>query len=132
MKYLTLNTYSGSLNVSALALGTGSAMKELTKDEYFRLFDIFAEAGGNCLDTAPGYCGGRSVAYIGEWMKKRGNRKNMVISTKACHSFNGEPSRLSREDMENDLSQSLKAMQIDNVDILWIHNDDINWPVSIA
>ena len=105
-------------------------MKALAKEQVFQLFDRFADAGGNCLDTAPGYNGGRSEAYIGEWLKLHGNRPGMIISTKACHAFEGEPSRLSRQDMENDLNQSLAAMQIDEVDLLWIHNDDIHWPVE--
>lgn len=130
MKYLKFDAYSDSFNISKLALGTGSTMKQLSKDEYFRLFDIFADAGGNCLDTAPGYCGGRSVAYIGEWMKIHQNRNNIIISTKACHTFQGEPSRLTRKDMEDDLNQSLTAMQTDHVDLFWIHNDDLNWPVE--
>ncbi len=130
MKYLDLKAYKESFNVSKFAFGTGSAMKELTKEEYFKLFDIFAEAGGNCLDTAPGYCGGRSEAYIGEWMKARANRDKIVVSTKACHAFAGEPSRLSQKDMEDDLNLSLKQMQTDYIDMFWIHNDDFNWPVG--
>ncbi len=34
MKYLTLNAYSDVLKISKFAFGTGSAMKELSKDQY--------------------------------------------------------------------------------------------------
>ena len=130
MKYLTLETYSGSFPVSKIAFGTGSAMWRLSKEEYFRLFDLYVQAGGNCLDTAPGYNHGISEAYIGEWMKARRNRASILLSTKACHTSEGQPSRLSRKDMEDDIHQSLCAMQIDCVDMLWIHKDDPDWPVE--
>jgi 1-deoxyxylulose-5-phosphate synthase len=130
MKYLRLDTQSGSLQISRFAFGTGSAMKDLSKAGFFSLFDLFSQAGGNCLDTAPGYNGGRSEAYIGEWLKAHGNRQAMVISSKVCHAASGQPSRLSRRDMEDDLDHSLAAMMLDHVDIVWIHNDDPDWPVE--
>lgn len=130
MKYLKLDAYAATLTISKFAFGTGSALRELSKEEFFGLFDLFAGAGGNCLDTAPGYNGGRSETYIGEWMKAHGNRPAMIISTKACHTFEGQPSRLSRQDMEDDVHQSLRQLQTDYVDVIWIHKDDPAWPVE--
>ncbi len=124
MKHITVKGVADDFQISRIAFGTGSVMKDLTGDEYFALFDLYASKGGNVLDTAPGYCGGRSEKYIGEWMKLHHNREQIFISTKACHAFPGEPSRLTYRDMSDDLDQSLRQLDTDYVDILWIHNDD--------
>jgi aryl-alcohol dehydrogenase-like predicted oxidoreductase len=130
MKHITVKGINEEFQISRIAFGTGSVMKDLTKEKYFALFDYYAEKGGNVLDTAPGYCGGRSERYIGEWMKIHHNREQMFISTKACHAFEGEPSRLTYKDMMDDLNQSLSQLDTDYVDILWIHNDDEAVPVE--
>ena len=130
MKYFTVHGIHGDFSASKVAFGTGSEIKELEKEERFALFDCFFENGGNILDTAPGYCGGTSEKHIGEWMKLRGNRKQIRISTKACHSFEGEPSRLTLRDMLEDLQLSLLQLQTDYIDIFWIHNDDPTRPVE--
>ena len=46
------------------------------------ILDAYAEAGGNFIDTADSYAGGRSEIMIGNWMKERGNRSDMVVATK--------------------------------------------------
>ena len=130
MKHIAVKGIKEDFQISRIAFGTGSVMKDLTKDEYFALFDLYAEKGGNVLDTAPGYCGGRSERYIGEWMKLHHNREKMFISTKACHAFPGEPSRLTFKDMTDDLNQSLNQLDTDYIDIFWIHNDDPAVPVE--
>ena len=130
MKHITVKGVRDEFQISRIAFGTGSVMKDLTREEYFELFDYYASKGGNVLDTAPGYCGGRSERYIGEWMKLHQNREQMFISTKACHAFAGEPSRLTYKDMMDDLNQSLSQLDTDYIDILWIHNDDETVPVE--
>ena len=130
MKHITVKGIHDDFQISRIAFGTGSVMKDLSKDDYFALFDLYASKGGNVLDTAPGYCGGRSERYIGEWMKLHHNREQICISTKACHAFEGEPSRLTYKDMMEDLNQSLNQLDTDYIDILWIHNDDQADPVQ--
>ena len=130
MKHITVKGINEDFQISRIAFGTGSVMKDLSREEYFALFDLYAQKGGNVLDTAPGYCGGRSERYIGEWMKLHNNREQKFISTKACHAFEGEPSRLTYKDMMDDLNQSLSQLDTDYVDILWIHNDDEAVPVE--
>lgn len=41
------------------------------------ILDYFYEQGGNFIDTANNYQFGESEMWIGEWMKKRGNRDEM-------------------------------------------------------
>ncbi|MBR6089677.1 MAG: aldo/keto reductase [Anaerolineaceae bacterium] len=130
MKQITVNGIREDFQISRIALGTGSVMKDLEKDQVFELFDLYVSKGGNVLDTAPGYCRGRSEKNIGEWMKLQHNREQMIISTKACHAFPGEPSRLTLKDMNDDLNLSLSQLDTDYVDILWIHNDDPAVPIQ--
>lgn len=130
MKYFTVKGIHSDFEASKVAFGTGSEIRSLSKEERFALFDFFFERGGNILDTAPGYCDGTSEKHIGEWMKLRGNRKDVRISTKACHAFAGEPSRLTLKDMMEDLELSLSQLQTDYVDLFWIHNDDPTKPVE--
>ena len=130
MKQITVKGVREDFEISRIAFGTGSAMKELSKEEFFALFDLFVEKVGNVLDTAPGYNGGRSEKYIGEWMKLHNNRDQIFVSTKACHTFEGEPSRLTYKDMMDDLTLSLSQLQTDYIDLFWIHNDDPAVPVE--
>lgn len=130
MNTITVKGVKENFEISRIAFGIGSALKELSKEEFFQLFDTFFAKGGTVLDTAPGYNRGKSEKYIGEWMAERGNRDKVIISTKACHTFEGEPSRLTLKDMLEDLELSLSQLQTDYIDLFWIHNDDVTKPVS--
>lgn len=126
IKYLEIKSGSTCLSVSKLAMGTAMRFAGMAKEEIFRLMDLFVEAGGNCVDTARSYGDGRSEQIVGQWMKARGNRSRIVVSTKGCHPLHDDMQkpRLSRQDMEKDLHESLKTLQTDCIDIYWIHKDD--------
>ncbi|HEV2318758.1 MAG TPA: aldo/keto reductase, partial [Verrucomicrobiae bacterium] len=61
------------LRVSELCLGTMTFGEEwgwgANKDESRKMFDAFADAGGNFLDTADGYTNGTSEKMLGEFVK---------------------------------------------------------------
>lgn len=44
--------------------------------------DYFYSQGGNFIDTANGYQAGQSEMWVGEWMKERGVRDEIVLATK--------------------------------------------------
>lgn len=80
---------SAGIRVSPLVLGAASIGQAWTstfgsmdKKAAFELLDNFHESGGNFIDTANTYQDEESEAWIGEWMKARGNRDEMVIATK--------------------------------------------------
>jgi len=82
-----LSKHAG-IRVSPLALGAmsiGEAWKDfmgsMDKEKSFKLLDAFVEAGGNFIDTANGYQNDDSEKWLGEWMKERGNRDQMVIAS---------------------------------------------------
>ncbi len=134
MIYKILN--NTDLKVSAVALGTDVYGSELDKVQSYALLDFFAENGGNLIDTALVYANwipgekSRSEKLIGEWMKERQNRHELVISTKGAHPEIMSVSRLLREDILGDIEQSLKHLKTDYVDIYWLHRDDENLPVE--
>jgi aryl-alcohol dehydrogenase-like predicted oxidoreductase len=62
-------------------------MGDCPKPVAFEILDYFYESGGNFIDTANNYQKEESEQWIGEWMKKRGNRDQMVIATKFTTCF---------------------------------------------
>ena len=79
------------LRVSELALGTMTFGEDwgwgANMDESRKMFDAFAEAGGNFIDTADGYTNGTSEKLVGEFMAS--DRERFVLATK--YSFCGKP-----------------------------------------
>jgi aryl-alcohol dehydrogenase-like predicted oxidoreductase len=55
---------------------------ECSEDTTNQILDFFFEQGGNFLDTSNNYQFEESETRIGAWMKRRGNRDQMVIATK--------------------------------------------------
>ncbi len=82
MRYKLLG-HSG-LRVSELALGTMTFGEEwgwgASKEESRKIFDAFAQAGGNFIDTANRYTNGTSEKYVGEFVAA--DRERFVVATK--------------------------------------------------
>lgn len=132
MKYVMIPAAGGEMKVSRLVLGTDGIEPRWTDDEFFSQTDRYLAHGGNCIDTARVYCGGKSEEKIGRWFARNGKRHDVILSTKGCHPPNDNmpQSRLSRQDMDDDLGLSLKALQTDYIDIYWLHRDDPAIPVE--
>jgi aryl-alcohol dehydrogenase-like predicted oxidoreductase len=93
----------------------------------FKILDESMDAGFNCIDTARGY--GASEGVIGQWMKERGNRKDVLILTKGGH-HGPDGGRLQPDDLKFDIETSLKELQTDYIDLYVLHRDDPSVPVS--
>jgi aryl-alcohol dehydrogenase-like predicted oxidoreductase len=87
-------------------------------DEYFR-------NGGNCFDTAYIYGGGQMDRLLGQWIKNRGIRDQVVILCKGAHTPNCNPA-----DLTSQLIESLERMQTDYADIYMMHRDNPDIPVG--
>ena len=130
MKYAKIN--NTDLVASKLVLGTDAFGSSLPCDDSFVLMDAFFDAGGNILDTASVYAdwlGGEKSASektIGKWLLKKGCRDKVIISTKGGHPDcnNMRIPRLSKEDIDHDLHNSLVNLKTDYIDIYWLHRDD--------
>src|SRR5205085_396194 len=104
----------------------------------FTLLDAFVAAGGNFIDSALVYSDwhpgprGSAETTIGRWLTERGNRDQIVLATKGAHPElkTMNISRLAPEDINGDVDKSLANLQIDQIDMYWLHRDDVNRPVS--
>jgi len=101
-------------------------------EEAFRLLDRFAEAGGTMIDTAdvyskwvPGHVGGESETMLGEWLKRRGGKKGVLIATKV-----GYDAGLSAAEIERAAEASLARLGIDEIDLYYAHKDDSKTPLE--
>lgn len=138
MIHFALENNLYKIQMPALTFGTASFEKQDNDEEYFSFLDKYVELGGSCIDTARAYCGwledgeGSSEKAIGRWLKARNNRSDIILVTKGGHPAhdNMRASRLSREELESDLLESLKALQTDYIDIYFLHRDDESIPVE--
>jgi predicted dehydrogenase/aryl-alcohol dehydrogenase-like predicted oxidoreductase len=88
------------------------------------MFDDFFERGGNTFDTAFVYNPTREK-LLGEWIKLRGVRDQVVVITKGAHTPFCDPKSLTRQ-----LLESLDHLQLDFADIYMMHRDNLEIPAS--
>lgn len=119
------------LRVSELALGTmtfgGGADKAASKS----IFEAYVAAGGNFIDTASMYTGGTSEKFVGELVDSDRNR--FVIATKYSASLRHEDPNAGGnhfKSMVQSVEASLKKLNTDHIDLLWIHMWDGSTPVE--
>ncbi len=125
MKYKLLG--KSGLKVSELCLGTMGFGTEAgwgaDKETSFAIMDAFAAAGGNFLDTANIYKLGTSEKLIGEFVSTR-DRDYFVIATKYSlkdNQTNPNASGNNRKNMMRSVEASLKRLQTDFIDVLYLH-----------
>lgn len=136
MKYSKIN--GTELLCGKLILGADTFGSKLSKSESFYMLDMFADAGGNLVDTASVYADWQtdvksaSEKTIGEWMNERKNYGKMIISTKGGHPnvATMNISRLSEREIADDLEHSLKNLRTDHIDLYWLHKDDEKIPAE--
>ncbi len=123
------------LRVSELSLGTLTFGTEMgwgaDKAESRRVFDLYAEAGGNFLDTANKYNEGTSESWTGEFIA--GQRDRFVVATKFSLSMReGDPNAGGnhRKSIVQSLEASLKRLKTDYVDLYWLHQWDFTTRVE--
>ncbi len=101
------------------------------KAESFRLLDTLVDAGLNAFDTADVYSawvagnqGGESETIIGEWLKARGRRSDVLILTKAGMEMPGKGKGLSAAYLAKAVDDSLRRLGTDTIDLYQAHRDD--------
>lgn len=117
------------LFVHPLQLGGNAFGWGADRDQSFAVLDAYVEAGGNFIDTADAYSawvegnsGGESETIIGEWMKERGNRDDMVIATKV--GMHPKAKGLDPANIRNCVDDSLRRLGTDRIDVYYAHQDD--------
>jgi aryl-alcohol dehydrogenase-like predicted oxidoreductase len=128
------------LRVSELCLGTmtfgeelGALLRGSPKEESKKVFDAFMNSGGNFIDTANVYQQGTSEKYLGDFIKSYGGRDNIVLATK--YTLNTNPNDPNaggnhRKNLVQSVKASLDRLQLDYIDILWVHVWDPMTPVE--
>jgi len=109
------------VNVSEICLGTayfGSLVNEPTADSIIKKA---VDLGVNFIDTADMYANGRSEEIIGRSIK--GMREKIVLATKVRHRMGPGPNDegLSRKHIMYAVKESLRRLDTDYIDILYLH-----------
>ncbi len=129
----------GNSGIAVAPLALGGNVFGWTADEAtsFRVLDAFVDAGFNLIDTAdvysvwvPGHQGGESETVIGNWLKRSGRRKEVVIATKVGNVMSPEKKGLSKAYILRAVEDSLRRLQTDSIDLYQSHVDDPATPIE--
>jgi aryl-alcohol dehydrogenase-like predicted oxidoreductase len=125
MRYKILGR--SGLRVSEISLGTMTFGSEWgwgsDKEGSKRVFEAYANAGGNFIDTANRYTEGTSERFVGEFI--RSDREHFVVATKYSLRDGpaGDPNRAGnhRKNLVQSLKRSLERLGTDYIDLYWVH-----------
>lgn len=127
---------NSGLRVSELCLGTMTFGETwgwgATKEDSRKQFELFAEAGGNFIDTSVNYTDGASEEYLGEFIAAE--RDRYVLATKYSltvrSSLDPNSGGNSLKSMRRAVETSLRRLQTDYIDLLYLHMWDYMTPVE--
>lgn len=124
----TLRTLGRSgLAVSPLTLGAmtmGNTDWGSPDEVSAAIFNAYVDAGGNSVDTADVYSGGRSEELVGRFIAERALRDRVVLATK--YGFSSEAGNplaggVGRKNLMRAVEGSLRRLQTDYIDLYWMH-----------
>ena len=90
---------------------------KMAEDEFKPIFDTAIQTGLNLWDTATAYSNGESERILGKFVNEVG-RDKVIVSTK----FTPQMAAMYDKSVEKMCQASLDRMNIDYIDIYWIHN----------
>jgi len=120
---------TSSLTLGTMIFGEQSA-RSTPEDEAIKIIDRYLDTGGNHIDTADVYAAGRSEEIVGKALN--GRRKDVIVATKVRFptSSNVNSVGLSRLNIVNGVHASLKRLQMDYIDLLYLHCFDPITPLE--
>jgi aryl-alcohol dehydrogenase-like predicted oxidoreductase len=133
MHYRTLGT--SDLKVSRICLGTMTFGNQNSEADAHQQLDYAISQGVNFVDLAEMYpvptaaeLQGRTEQYVGNWMRQRNNRNQLVIATKAAGpadmvSYLRSDICFDRRNIRAAIEGSLQRLQTDYIDLYQLH-----WP----
>ncbi|MBL7997865.1 MAG: aldo/keto reductase [Candidatus Kapabacteria bacterium] len=125
---------NSGLRVSELCLGTMTFGTEWAIGADYEtskaVFDTYAGAGGNFLDTANRYTAGTSEKWLGEFIAA--DRDKFVVATKYTLADRNDVNFAGnhRKNMMRSVRDSLQRLNTDHIDLLWVHAWDATTPVD--
>lgn len=128
MEYRTLGRTG--VKVSQLCFGTMSFGGDADEATSAAMFKRCRDVGINFFDCANVYSGGRAEEILGKVMA--GQREELVITTKVFGTTGKDINDrgLSRRHISRAVEASLKRLNTDRVDLLFVHQFDSNTPVE--
>ncbi|QKW20463.1 aldo/keto reductase [Kitasatospora sp. NA04385] len=130
-----VNLGPSDLAVSPLSLGGNVFGWTADAAQSAAVLDAYVAAGGNFVDTAdvysawaPGNSGGESETVIGDWLRGRADREQLVIATKVG-SMPGLDN-LRAATVKRGAEASLRRLGVERIDLLYTHRDDPDTPVE--
>lgn len=133
MRYKLLGR--SGLRVSEISLGAMGFGEEwgfgASKEESRKIFDAYVEAGGNFIDTANKYTNGTSEKFVGDFISSQ--RDYFVVATKYSLSMREDDVNAfgnHRKNLIQSVNASLKRLNTDYIDLLWVHAWDFFSPVD--
>ncbi len=132
----------GTAPLSGMVLGDG-LYGGTAHDEAARIINRAQELGISYVDTAPLYGSGRAEARVGQSAFANADRDSFVISTKIGRVLNPADSGVSaeddpdgigdldpvntwtRDDVHRSIEDSLKRLNLDRIDIIYVHDPDV-------
>ena len=128
---------NSGLEIAPLALGGNVFGWTIDEPKSFEILDAFTAAGFNFIDTAnvystwaPGNKGGESETIIGNWLKKNGNRDQIILATKVGGDMGEGGKGLAKDYIFKAVEASLKRLQTDYIDLYQTHYDDPETPIE--
>lgn len=123
------------IEIPPLVLGGNVFGWTINEETSFELLDEFVAGGFSMIDTAdsystwvPGNKGGESETIIGNWMRQRNNRKQVIVATKLGSEMGEGKKGLSKRYMLEAVDASLQRLQTDYIDLYQSHWDDPETP----
>ena len=107
--------------------GQWEAIGQQQQEEADELIEQSLEAGVNFIDTANVYSYGQSEAILGNSLQNLGvDRDEVVVATKVRGEMSDGPNDqgLSRYHIFNSVDASLDRLQLDTIDLLYVHGID--------
>ena len=123
------------LQIHHLCLGGNVFGWSANAQESELVLDAYADAGGNFIDSADRYSewlegnvGGESETIIGDWMRSRGNRSEIIVATKVAKLTTR--AGLAAANIAGAAEDSLRRLGTDYIDIYYAHHDDESVPLE--
>eukprot|EP00656_Telonema_subtile_P022418 TRINITY_DN23552_c0_g2_i2.p1 TRINITY_DN23552_c0_g2~~TRINITY_DN23552_c0_g2_i2.p1 ORF type:complete len:190 (+),score=35.02 TRINITY_DN23552_c0_g2_i2:159-728(+) len=116
-----------SLHLGSMTFAWAQSSAVVDHNVASQMLATFAAAGGSSFDTARIYAGGDSEGMAGSVRPAGDLRRSFSVATKAHPSL---PGGLSPSGLRAQLSASLEALQIDQVDVLYLHQPDTEHPLA--
>jgi aryl-alcohol dehydrogenase-like predicted oxidoreductase len=113
--------------------GIWEAIGKVQQKEVNSLMKVVVESGINFIDTANVYSFGESEKLLGQSIKDlKFNRHDLVIATKVRGTMGeGKNNKgLSRYHIFQSVDESLQRLQLDHIDILYVHGFDPKTPIE--